>query len=105
MSFDQFANTDPQQMYAQLSPDQRAGIAQEFIQRFQQSGDPSAQQFANLNPNSVSPDQLAQMHQQARQNNPGIFGEVMRHPVITAAIGGFAAYELHKHLEERQQQR
>ncbi len=103
MSFDQFANQDPRQIYAQLSPQQRSAVAQQFIQGFQRSGEPGAQQWANLDPNNVGPDQLAQMHQQAKQNHPGILGEVMAHPVVTAALGGFAAYELHKNMEQHQQ--
>lgn len=104
MSFDQYANQDPQQIYSQLSPEQRSTIAQQFIQGYQREGGSGAQQFASLDPKNVSPQQLAQMHQDARQNHPGILGEVMKHPVASAALGGFAAYELHKHLGENQQQ-
>ena len=91
---------DPAMAYGQLDPNQRQAVAQEFINRFRGTNDPQAQQFAQMNPNNVSPQQLAQMHQHAAQNHPGILGEVMKHPVITAALGGFAAYELHKNMEE-----
>jgi hypothetical protein len=103
MSFDQFANMNPQQVYAQLSPQQRSAVAQQFIQDFQRSGAPEARQWGNLDPNNVGPDQLAQMHRRASQNHPGVLGEVMRHPVVTAALGGFAAYELDKDLGQHQQ--
>ena len=92
---------DPMSAYGQLDPNQQSQIAQEFIQRFQGTKDPQAQQYAQLDPNQVTPAQLAEMHQYAAQRHPGILGEVMRHPIMSAALGGFAAYELHKHLEER----
>jgi hypothetical protein len=88
---------DPTAIYAQLPPDQRANIAQEFIRQFQQSGDPIAQQFAGINPNNITPQQLGAIHQQARKN-PGVLERVMRHPIAAAALGGFAAYEIDKHV-------
>lgn len=92
---------DPMSAYSQLDPNQRTQVAQEFIQRFKGTNDPQAQQYANLNPQSVTPGQLAEMHQYAAQKNPGILGDVMRHPVMTAALGGFAAFEIHKHMENK----
>jgi hypothetical protein len=41
------------------------------------------------------------MHQHAAQNHPGILGDVMRHPVMTAVLSGFAAYEVDKHVSHR----
>ena len=87
--------------YAQLNPQQRAALAQEFIQGFQQSGNPKSQQFTSMDPNSVTPQQLAAMHQHARQEHPGLLGRVMRHPIATAVLGGFAAYEIDKHVMKR----
>jgi hypothetical protein len=92
---------DPMSAYSQLDPNQRTQVAQEFIQRFKGTNDSQAQQYANLNPQSVSPGQLAEMHQYAAQKNPGILGEVMHHKVMAVALGGFAAYEIHKHTEEK----
>lgn len=91
-------NVDPQALYAQLTPEQRSAIAREFIQQFQQTNHPQAQQFAQMDPNNVSPQQLAAMHQHATQQHPGIFGSVMRHPILTAALAGFGVYEVEKHL-------
>lgn len=92
---------DPAAVYQQLSPEQRAAIAQQFISEYQQSNHPAAQQFTNLDPNAVSAQQLADMHEEARNSHPGVLGKVMQHPVATAAIGGFAAYEIAKHLGGR----
>ncbi|HUY78246.1 MAG TPA: hypothetical protein VMV29_15835 [Ktedonobacterales bacterium] len=59
-------------------------MAQGFIQRFQGVNEPQAQQFAQMNPQQVSPDQLAQMHEYTAQKHPGIFGDMMKHPVPPA---------------------
>jgi hypothetical protein len=93
---------DPVSAYSQLNQGQTTQIAQEFISRFRNTNDPQAQQYAQLNPSQVTPAQLAEMHQYAGQQHPGILQEVMKHPVITAALGGFAAYELHKNMEQHQ---
>lgn len=87
--------------YAQLSPPQRAVLAQEFMQGFQQSGNPRSQPFTSMDPNSVTPQQLAAMHQHARQEHPALLGRVMQHPIVTAVLGGFAVYEIDKHVLKR----
>lgn len=89
---------DPTTAYSQLDQGQKSQIAQEFINHFAGTNDPRAQQYAKTDPNTVSPGQLAEMHQYAAQNHPGILGDVMKHPVMTAALSGFAAYELDKRL-------
>ena len=101
--FDPNANQyqDPMSAYSQLDQGQTSQVAQGFIQQFRGINDPQAQQYAQMDPNQVSPAQLAEMHQYAAQNHPGVLGEVMKHPVITAALGGFAAYEVMKHLGNR----
>ena len=98
MAGGQLSYENPEQIYAQLSPDQRAAIAREFMQGLQQEGSPMAQKFAGMDPAQVSPQQLAAMHQHARQDHPGLLGRVMRHPIAVAALGGLAAYEIDKHL-------
>lgn len=101
MAGSQPANENLEATYAQLNPQQRATLAQEFIQGFQQSGNPKSQQFTSLDPNTVTPQQLAAMHQHARQEHPGVLGRVMRHPIAVAVLGGFAAYEIDKHVAKR----
>ncbi|GAC1452573.1 MAG: hypothetical protein PVSMB4_13050 [Ktedonobacterales bacterium] len=93
---------EPAAAYGQVNQGQIPQIAQQFIQRFAGVNDPRAQQYARMDPNQVNPGQLAEMHQYAAQNHPGILGEVMSHPMITTALGSFAAYELHKHMQGRQ---
>ena len=89
---------DPATAYGKLDQGQKSQIAQSFIQRFAGTSDPRAQQYAKMDPNNVTPGQLAEMHQYAAQNHLGILGDVLKHPVMTAALGGFAAYELDKRL-------
>jgi hypothetical protein len=102
MAGSQVSYENPETMYAQLNPQQRAALAQEFMQGFQESGDPKAQQFASIDPNKVTPQQLAAMHQHARQEQPGVLGRVMRHPIAMAVLGGFAAYEIDRHVMKKQ---
>ncbi len=92
---------DPQQFYAQMSPDQQRTAAQQFTQEYQQSGSPRAQEFAGMDPNNVTPDQLADMHREAAQNDPGLLQRVMSHPIIDAALVGVGIHEFHKHEEGR----
>lgn len=91
----------PTEAYSQLDQGQLAQVAQHFIERFKGQNSPEAQQFAQMDPNSASAADVARMHEVAARQHPGVLGEVMQHPVITAALGGFAAYELMKHLGKR----
>jgi hypothetical protein len=88
----------PAQAYAQLDPGQRASVAQAFIDRFRGQSDPKSQELAKVNPATATPQQVAEMHEHAAQAHPGILGDVMKHPIVTAALAGFAAYEVDKHV-------
>lgn len=96
-----FSSQDPAEIYAKLTPEQRAAIAQQFQQGFQQSGNQAAQQLAAVNPTSATPQQLADMHKHAREEHKGLFGVVMNHPVASIALGAFAAYEIEKHVNQK----
>ncbi len=91
----------PMDAYSQLDQGQLSQVAQEFIQRFRGEHTPEAQQIAQMDPNSVTAADVARMHEVAARRHPGVLGEVMRHPVITAALGGFATYEVMKHVDQR----
>src|SRR5258708_3306897 len=97
---DDLTQQDPAAIYAQLTPEQRAAIAQQFLPGFQQSGQPAAQQFQEVQPETVTPEQLAEMHKHAREEHKGLFGLVMKHPIASIALGAFAAYEIEKHLNK-----
>lgn len=101
MSSSQVSYENPETIYAQLDPQQRAALAQEFMQGFQESNNPKAQQFNSIDPKTVTPQQLAAMHQHARQEQPGVLGRVMRHPIAVAMMGGFAAYEIDRHVSKK----
>lgn len=100
-NFNQNQPQDPATAYNQLEQGQRSQVAQTFIQRFAREQDPQSQQYARLDPNSVTPGQMAEMHQFAASQHPGVLGDVMKHPVVTGILGGFATYEADKHLGER----
>ncbi|HEX9038481.1 MAG TPA: hypothetical protein VF808_15975 [Ktedonobacterales bacterium] len=87
---------DPTSAYSSLDLDQRALVAQAFIQRLAGKNDPLAQQYSGLDPNSVTPQQLAEIHQYVAQNHPDILGDVLQHPVMTDNLGSFAASELNR---------
>ncbi len=101
MSDSDLANQDAATVYARLTPEQRAAIARQYLEGFQQSGHPGAQRFASVDPATVTPQQLADMHEHARDEHKGLFGLVMRHPIATIALGTFAAYEIEKHLNKK----
>jgi hypothetical protein len=65
-----------QRYYEQASPEQRAAMARQYQLGFQQQGSPLAQQWGNVNPQSVSPQQLGQMHQQAQQQHPDMLQQL-----------------------------
>lgn len=102
MSGSQVSYEDPQAVYAQLNPQQRSTLAQEFIRGFQRSALPGAEPFASLDPKKVTPPQLAAMHQRAREEYPEVLGRAMRHPIVVALLGGFGANEINMYVNNRQ---
>lgn len=95
------AGQSPEEIYARLTPEQRAEIAKQFQAGFQQSDHPVAQQYAAIDPQAATPEQVAEMHKHAREEHKGLFGVVMNHPVASVALGAFAAYEIEKHINNR----
>jgi hypothetical protein len=91
---------DPHAAYSNLSQGQLADVARQFIERFRGKSDPQSQQYAQMNPNTVTPQQVAEMHDHAAQQHPGILQDVMNHPVLTGVLAAFAAHELRKHFGE-----
>jgi hypothetical protein len=83
---------DPEPMYAQMRPDVRTAIGEEFIRVFRLTGDPVIQRMAeeaaatfSVPQSMLSAAQVAAMHRHARQHHPALFAEVMRHPVTVYA--------------------
>ncbi len=86
--------SNPNDAYGQVASEALPMIASLFIHHFGATSDPQAQQYAQMDPNAVTPEILAQMHQYAAQSHPGILGAVMQHPQVSGALGGFAESEL-----------
>ena len=91
----------PTEAYGQLDQTQRAQLAREFLDRLSGEHDPIVQKFSGVDLTTISASQLAELHDHAAHNHKGIFGEVMKHPLLTAALAGFAVYEIDKHVAER----
>lgn len=85
-----------EELYSQIPPDKRAAVAQELLSKLQQAG--GGQQFAGIDPNNATPQQLAAMHEHAAQNHPGILQDLGKHPILVGALGAVSAYELDKHF-------
>jgi hypothetical protein len=98
MSEQDFSHLTAQEIYAKLTPEQLAALAQQFQQGLQHSDHPVAQQLAQLNPQTATSEQVARMHEHTAEHHKGWLGLVMAHPIATAALGAFAIYELEKHL-------
>ncbi|HLV99119.1 MAG TPA: hypothetical protein VKT82_10650 [Ktedonobacterales bacterium] len=101
MSGSQFSYENLEGVYARLNPQQRTTLAQEFLRGFRQTGNSSAEPFLSLNLKKVTPQQLAVMHQVAREKHPDVLGRVMHHPIVSALLGGFGAAELDKYVTGR----
>jgi hypothetical protein len=102
MSGSQLSNETLAAIYAQLNPQQRTTLAQEFVRGFQRSESPHANLFASRDPKKVTPQQLAVMHQHAREEYPMVLGRVMRHPIVAALLSDFGAYEIDTYVSRRQ---
>lgn len=88
-------NQDPTSAYGSLDSDKRSLVAQAFIQRLAgKQDDPQAQQYGNLDPQSVTPELLADIHRYTAQNHPQILSEVLQNPTVADHLGEFASSEL-----------
>ena len=102
MADDQQTSVDPAALYAQLSPEQRAAFVQQFQAQFQGSDHPKAQELAKVEPETATPEQVAEMHEHASEHHPGFLEELGKHPIATAAIGGLAIYGAERYFKSRQ---
>jgi hypothetical protein len=96
ISAEQFAHSDPADMYSQMRPDQWTAIANEFLRVLKVAGDPQGDHLANefapadqqITPTSVlkTRDQAVAIHLYTRDHYPDLFAEVARHPVTVASL-------------------
>lgn len=92
---------NPVEAYEQLDQSQRTQIARSFLDEMKKENHASYEKYEHVDLNTVTAAQLADMHDHAAKNHPAVIGVVMEHPVITAALAGFAVYQLDKHLGKR----
>jgi hypothetical protein len=83
---------DLEAMYARLTPEERAQLAQ-LVQS--KMGCAATTSVDALKP---TPQQMVALHTEVQQKKPGILAEIRKHPVVTAVIAGVAAFELDKHF-------
>ncbi|MGZ3664764.1 MAG: hypothetical protein ACXVDA_09800 [Ktedonobacterales bacterium] len=96
ISTDQFAHSDPTDIYKQMRPDQWTAIANEFVRVLKIAGDSQADRFAGVaaadgrqttsTPVLKTLDQAVAVHAYTRDHYPDLFAEVARHPVTVASL-------------------
>lgn len=91
----------PVEAYTKLTQEQRTELATHFLDQMKQANPQAYAQFSHIDVATVTPEQLAEMHDHTAKHLPNVFGTVMAHPVITAALAGFAVYEVDKHLGKK----
>jgi hypothetical protein len=80
-----------EEIYSKLAPAQRSTVAKEMVNGMGGTGQ-------NVDTNNVSPQQLAALHQEAQQKNPGVLQKIRNHPLMAGLLGGIATYEVDKHF-------
>ncbi len=96
ISAEQFAHSDPADIYSQMRPDQWTAIANEFLRVLRVAGDPEVDRLASVfapadqqvTPTAVlkTLDQAVAIHLYTRDQYPDLFAEVARHPVTVASL-------------------
>jgi hypothetical protein len=122
MNSGDFDTSNPDSLYAQMRPDQRTVIANEFIRLLTIAGDPAVEQLrqdveaaeeyvppqasnpederavahtvaASEHPVRVTTEQVSRLHTYTREHHPDTFTQVMHHPVTVAALAAPGAPE------------
>lgn len=115
MNSGDFDTSNPDSLYAQMRPDQRTVIANEFIRLLTIAADPAVEQLrqdveaaeeyvppqasnpederaathtvaSSAHPVRVTTEQVSRLHTYTRDHHPDIFAQVMHHPVTVAAL-------------------
>jgi hypothetical protein len=122
MNSGDFDTSNPDSLYAQMRPDQRTVIANEFIRLLTIASDPAVEQLrqdveaaeeyvppqashpederaaahtvaSSEHPVRVTTEQVSRLHTYTREHHPDIFAQVMHHPVTLAALAAPGAPE------------
>jgi len=94
MSNGENSEQDPEAVYSRLNPQQRATLAEEFVRGFRKAGDSHEEPLASIDPKKVTPQQLAAMHQHARDQHPDVLARAMRNSIVAVFLSGFGAQEI-----------
>ncbi len=86
MAIDLSTTQDPAAVYAQMRPDQRTAIAEEFMRVLRLAGDTAGPRFTLAPQETLTPEQVATLHVYTREHHPDLFAMVMRHPVTLLAL-------------------
>ena len=98
---EQHSTQNPEAVYAGLNPQQRATLAEEFARGFKKSGSSHEEPLTQIDPKKVTPEQLAALHQHARDQHPDVLGRVMRHSIVSALLRGFGTREIDTYVVGR----
>lgn len=85
--------TSPITAYSDLDPEEILMVAATFVERFRTIDDPQAQKYAQLNPSTVLPSQLHEMHRYASENHPEVLTGILQQPNDSGTLGSFADSE------------
>lgn len=91
MAIDLSTSQDPAAVYAQMRPDQRTAIAEEFMRVLQLAGDTAGPRFTLAPQETLTPEQVATLHVYTREHHPDLFAMVMQHPVTLLSLASLAA--------------
>jgi hypothetical protein len=94
MSNAQISEQDPEAVYSRLNPQQRTTLAEEFIRGFKKSGDAHEEPLASIDAKKVTLQQLAAMHQHARDQHPDVLARAMRNSIVAVFLTGFGTHEI-----------
>jgi hypothetical protein len=98
---EQHANENPEAVYAGLNAQQRTTLAEEFARGFRKAESSHEEPLSQIDPKKVTCQQLAAMHQHARDEHPDVLGRVMRHSIVAALLGGFGMREIDTYVARR----
>jgi hypothetical protein len=98
---EQLSNENPEAVYAGLNPQQRAALAEEFARGFKKSASSHEEPLTQIDPKKVTSQQLATLHQHARDQHPDVLGRVMRHSIVVALLRSFGTREIDTYVAGR----
>jgi hypothetical protein len=90
MAVDLATTQNPVTIYAEMRPDYRTAIAEEFMRLLRLAGDNAAPYYHVPPMETLTAEQVAALHVYTRDRHPDLFDMVMRHPVTLLALASLA---------------